>query len=318
VASKRFVFEQYDSLVGSRTVHRPQAADAAVLTLAPDGGSGALAVSIDGNGRRVACDPYTGTIEAVLECARNLACVGAEPLGLTNCLNFANPEKPHIAWQLTRSVEGLRDACLALGVPVVGGNVSLYNEGGEGPIYPTPVVGMVGKLPDPERAPGVAFAEEGHAIALVGPFTPSKAGSELEKLFGRLSDGLPEVDLSAQADGLVALREALRTGAIPTAHDIAEGGLAVALAECCIAGGRGARVDVTAFGADAETTLFGEGPGGVLVAGPREAIEAIDGARAIGEVGGEVLEFASPAGSLVIEVERARELYERAIPARMS
>src|SRR3712207_7672004 len=109
--------------------------------LEPDGGSGAIAVSIDGNGRRVACDPYTGAAEAVLECARNLACTGAEPLGLTNCLNFGNPEKPHIAWQLSRAVDGLADACRALGVPVVGGNVSLYNEGPEGPIYPTPVVG---------------------------------------------------------------------------------------------------------------------------------------------------------------------------------
>src|ERR671918_1201456 len=114
VASKRFVFEQYDPIVGSRTVRRPQAADAAVLKLDNDGGSGAIAVSIDGNGRRVACDPYVGAAEAVLECARNLACVGAEPLGLTNCLNFGNPEKPHIAWQLTRAVEGLRDACLAV------------------------------------------------------------------------------------------------------------------------------------------------------------------------------------------------------------
>ena len=132
----------------------PSAADAAVLQLAPDGGSGAIAVSIDGNGRRVACDPYTGAVEAVLECARNLACVGAEPLGLTNCLNFGNPEKPHIAWQLTSRSRASRDACRALGVPVVGGNVSLYNEGAEGPIYPTPVVGMVGSLPDPARGAG--------------------------------------------------------------------------------------------------------------------------------------------------------------------
>ena len=137
------------------------------------GWSGAIAVSIDGNGRRVACDPYTGTVEAVLECAANLACVGAEPLGLTNCLNFGNPEKPHVAWQLERSVAGMADALEALGVPVVGGNVSLYNESGGGPIYPTPVVGMVGKLPDPERAPGTAFAEEGHAVALAGPFQPA-------------------------------------------------------------------------------------------------------------------------------------------------
>ena len=112
----------------------------------------AIAVAIDGNGRRVAADPYRGAVEAVLECSANLACVGAEPLGLTNCLNFGNPEKPHIAWQLTRAVAGLGDACRAFGIPVVGGNVSLYNEGAEGPIYPTPVVGLVGELPDAARA----------------------------------------------------------------------------------------------------------------------------------------------------------------------
>ena len=159
VASKRWAFEQYDAIVGSRTVRLPESADAAVLRIAESGR--AIAVAIDGNGRRVACDPYLGTIEAVLECAQNLACVGAEPLGLTNCLNFGNPEKPHVAWQLERSVQGLADACGALGVPVVGGNVSLYNETEEGPIYPTPVVGMVGELPDPERAAGNGAAPGG-------------------------------------------------------------------------------------------------------------------------------------------------------------
>ncbi|HJX32608.1 MAG TPA: phosphoribosylformylglycinamidine synthase subunit PurL, partial [Solirubrobacterales bacterium] len=168
VASKRWAFEQYDSVVGSRTVRRPESADAAVLQI-PEAGN-AIAVSIDGNGRRVACDPYAGTVEAVLECAQNLACVGAEPLGLTNCLNFGNPEKPAPAWQLDRAVSGLADACEALGIPVVGGNVSLYNEGPDGPIYPTPVVGMVGELPDPGRVAGSAFAREGDAIALLGPF----------------------------------------------------------------------------------------------------------------------------------------------------
>src|SRR5206468_3616269 len=127
----------------------------------------AIAVAIDGNGRRVACDPYRGTVEAVLECAQNLACAGAEPLGLTNCLNFGNPEKPQVAWQLDRAVAGLADACVALGVPVVGGNVSLYNEAEAGPIYPTPVVGMVGELPDPTR-PGEIALRAGEALALVG------------------------------------------------------------------------------------------------------------------------------------------------------
>ncbi len=309
IASKRFVFEQYDPIVGSRTVRRPQTADAAVLTLADDGGSGAIAVSIDGNGRRVACDPYAGAVEAVLECARNLACVGAEPLGLTNCLNFGNPEKPHIAWQLTRAVEGLRDACLALGVPVVGGNVSLYNEGGGGPIFPTPVVGMVGKLPDPERVPRVAFAQEGHAIALVGPFAPALEGSELEKLQGRLADSLPQADLAAQAEALATLREAVRTGELPTVHDISEGGLAVALAECCIEGDVGAHIEGVGAGA---AELFGEGPGGVVIAGPREAVEAVPGARVIGTVGGAALEVE---GALGMPVDELRAAYEGAIPA---
>ena len=188
LASKRWVFEQYDSIVQSRTVRRPEAADAAVLKL--DETESAIAVSIDGNGRRVACDPYRGTVEAVLECAQNLACVGAEPLGLTNCLNFGNPERPHVAWQLDRSVQGLADACVALGVPVVGGNVSLYNETEAGPIYPTPVVGMVGELPDPARAAGIAVARD-DALAIVGPFAPSLAGSELTKLRGELGKGLP-------------------------------------------------------------------------------------------------------------------------------
>jgi phosphoribosylformylglycinamidine synthase II len=307
IASKRFVFQQFDSIVGSRTVRRPQSADAAVLSLANDGGSGAIAVSIDGNGRRVACDPYTGAAEAVLECARNLACVGAEPLGLTNCLNFGNPEKPHIAWQLVQAVEGLRDACLALGVPVVGGNVSLYNEGGGGPIYPTPIVGMVGRLPDAERVPGAGFAQAGHAIALVGPFAPALEGSELEKLRGRLASALPAIDLAAHARALDELRSAARTG-LPTMHDVSEGGVAVALAECCIEGGLGARVD--GLGSD-EAALFGEGPGGVVVAGPPEAVAAIPGARVIGEVGGDSLELAGAS----ISVERLREAYDGAIPA---
>jgi phosphoribosylformylglycinamidine synthase II len=309
VASKRWVFEQYDAIVGSRTVRRPASADAAVLMLANDGGSGAIAVSIDGNGRRVACDPYTGSIEAVLECARNLACVGAEPLGLTNCLNFGNPEKGHIAWQLTRSVEGLRDACLALGVPVVGGNVSLYNEGGEGPIYPTPIVGMVGKLPDPSNVPRIGFAAEGHAIALVGPFAPALEGSELDKLNGRSPGALPPVDLERQAEALASLREAVRSGGLPTVHDIAEGGLLVAIAECCIEGGLGARIELAS--AD-ELALFGEGPGGVVVAGPPHAVRRVPGARLIGSVAGDVLEVR---GSLALPVARLRDAYEGAIPS---
>ena len=317
VASKRWAFEQYDWLVGSRTTRRPEEADAAVLMLEPDGGSGAIAVSIDGNGRRVACDPYTGAVEAVLECARNLACVGAEPLGLTNCLNFGNPEKPHIAWQLTRAVEGLRDACLAVGAPVVGGNVSLYNEGGGGPIYPTPVVGMVGKLPDPSTVPWSGFREAGHAIALVGPFAPSLAGSELEKLRGELATELPSVDLARQAAALSAIRAAVRSGAVATAHDVSEGGLACALAECALARGIGARVEL-----DDDFELFGEGPGGVLLAGPRGDIEGLaealhpHGFRVIGETGGDRVAITAGVATLSVPVAAALEAHGGSLPSR--
>jgi phosphoribosylformylglycinamidine synthase len=326
VASKRWAFEQYDWLVGSRTTRRPEEADAAVLMLEPDGGSGAIAVSIDGNGRRVACDPYAGAVEAVLECARNLACVGAEPLGLTNCLNFGNPEKPHIAWQLTRAVEGLRDACLAVRAPVVGGNVSLYNEGAEGPIFPTPVVGIVGKVDDPERVPWSGFREPGHAIALVGPFSPSLAGSELEKLHGRLSSELPPFDLARQAAAIDAVRDAVRSGAVATAHDVSEGGLACALAECAIFGGIGAKVSLELSGgiegAPVDHVLFGEGPGGILLAGPRGELEKLQeslqphGFLVIGETGGDRVDITAGVATLCVPVADAQEAHESSLPRR--
>jgi phosphoribosylformylglycinamidine synthase len=277
----------------------------------------------------VACDPYTGAVEAVIECATNLACVGAEPLGLTNCLNFGNPEKPHIAWQLTRAVEGLAEACEALGVPVVGGNVSLYNEGGEGPIYPTPVVGMVGKLPDPATAAGIGFAGEGDQIALLGPFNPSLAGSELEKLRGGLAEGLPAIELRAQAEALELLRRTVRGGGLGSAHDISDGGLAVALAECCIAGGLGARVDLSPLiarlpGGDPDAALFGEGVGGVIVSGPLETIEGLaeeagsESLILLGEVAGDSLELTAGVATLTLPVEEARAAHERGLPDRFS
>ena len=282
LASRRWAFEQYDCVVGSRTVRRPEQADAAVLVLES---GGAIAVSIDGNGRRVAVDPYRGAVEAVLECSANLACVGAEPLGLTNCLNFGNPEKPHIAWQLTRAVAGLGDACRALGVPVVGGNVSLYNEGGEGPIYPTPVVGMVGELPDPARSGRLGFSVEGDVVALLrASWQPSEVGSELAKLRGESLEGaLPAADLGEIKALHAAVRQGVRSGALRSAHDVAEGGVAVALAECCIAGGLGARVDY-------DGDLFAEGPGAFVVSAPRDALARFGGAAVeLGEVGGDTL-----------------------------
>jgi phosphoribosylformylglycinamidine synthase subunit PurL len=276
IASRRPLFEHYDAIVQSRTVRRPEQADAAVLAL-PAGG--ALAVSIDCNGRRVAADPYRGTIEAVLECASNLACVGAEPLGTTNNLNFGNPEKPHVAWQLTESVRGLGDACRALDAPIVGGNVSLYNETSSGPIYPTPVIGMVGRLPDARCAGRLGFARAGDTVALVGPFTPSLDASELSKLRGQaLPDELPDIDIAAVRSAQFAVRGAMGIGGLSSAHDIAEGGLAIALAECCLAGELGAEVRLDAVAhadADPFQTLFGECPGGFLVSGIATGVRAL-------------------------------------------
>jgi phosphoribosylformylglycinamidine synthase subunit PurL len=299
LASRRPVFEQYDPIVQSRTVRRPDEADAAVLAL--EDGS-AIAVSIDGNGRRVACDPRRGTIEAVFECAANLACVGAEPLGLTNCLNFGNPEKPHVAWQLTESVTGLAEACEALEIPVVGGNVSLYNEAPAGPILPTPVVGIVGKLPDASKAGRLGFAREGDAIALVGPFAPSRAGSEVSKLQGEPPSGeLPFKDVQAVRDAQLAVRDAVRAGALHSAHDIAEGGLAVALAECCVTGRIGARVTLPA-GLDP----FAEAPGcGFVVSGPEDAVERLG--KMIGRVEGGRLEIVGLLDLAVSELSRVRD-----------
>jgi phosphoribosylformylglycinamidine synthase len=309
IASKRWAFEQYDYVVGSRTVRRPEQADAAVLQL-PESGN-AIAVSIDGNGRRVACDPYAGTIEAVLECAQNLACVGAEPLGLTNCLNFGNPEKPVGAWQLDRAVSGLADACNALGVPVVGGNVSLYNEGPDGPIYPTPVVGMVGELPDPTQVAGSAFARESDAIGLIGPFEPNLAGSELAKQRGELKMGLPRSDITSVAAACKIVRDAVRAGKLSSAHDVSDGGLACALAESAIEGNIGCEANLNHLrerGCTPEEALFGEGPGGFLVSGDREILEAL-GAVLVGTVGGDQVAIGAGDRSLSVSLSEARDAW---------
>ena len=321
LASRRWVFEQYDQLVGSRTVRRPADADAAVLLLeagpATGGNRTALAMSIDGNGRRVACDPYRGAVEAVLECSANLACVGAEPVGLTNCLNFGNPEKPHIAWQLTNAVTGIADACRALDIPVVGGNVSLYNEGGEGPILPTPVIGMVGELRDAARAGRLGWREEGDIIAIVAApsWAPSLAGSELAKLRGAAPAGeLPEADPAALNRVHAAVRDAVASGALASAHDVAEGGLAAALADCCVASGLGARVELTSR-SDAESLLFGEGPGAFVVSGSEEGVRSIGPfAEIVGAVGGSTLRVRGVDIDLTVRVDALALEHDEALP----
>ena len=232
VASKRWAFEQYDSIVGSRTVRRPgdrRRRGAAV----PEAGK-AIAVAIDGNGRRVACDPYRGTIEAVLECAANLACVGAEPLGLTNCLNFGNPEKPAPAWQLDRAVAGLADACEALGVPVVGGNVSLYNEGPDGPDLPDAGDRHGRRAARPERcAAGVGFAARGRRDRARRPLRPLAGRLGAGEAARRARPRACRASRSRASRAAIAARArgGARGAACASAHDVSDGGLACALAE---------------------------------------------------------------------------------------
>ena len=237
-----------------------------------------------------AASPPTRTAARSRPCSSaraNLACVGAEPLGLTNCLNFGNPEKPHIAWQLTRAVAGLGDACRAFGIPVVGGNVSLYNEGAEGPIYPTPVVGLVGELPDARARRPARLRRSRATRSRCRPpaWAPShgRLGAVEAARRGRSRARSRRVDLGELKALHAAIRQAVRAGALHSAHDVAEGGVAVALAECALASGLGATVS----GLD---DLFGEGPGAFVVSGPAEAMTAFGAAaRVIGEVGGDAL-----------------------------
>ncbi len=321
IADRSAVFEQYDSIVQSRTALGPGQADAAVLKLNEQGKS--VAVSIDCNGRRVACDPYLGTIEAVVECAANLACVGAQPIGMTNCLNFGNPEKAHIAWQLESSVTGMADACRALSVPVVGGNVSLYNEGPDGPIYPTPVVGMVGEIPAGSNIAQYAFAHEGDWIALIGPFAASLKGSELARLNGMVEAGLPDIDLAAQEYTIRLVREAVRSGLVRGAHDISDGGLAVCASECAIAGQMGCDLDIEPLvqreQVSAEVALFGEAAGGILVSGERKNLLRLSmdaagiGFLALGTVGGAQIKISCDTATIDVSVKDAEGVFQETI-----
>jgi phosphoribosylformylglycinamidine (FGAM) synthase-like enzyme len=235
---------------------------------------------------------------------------------VTNNLNFGNPEKPHVAWQLTQAVRGLGDACRALGTAVVGGNVSLYNEGAAGPILPTPVIGMVGRLPDARRAGRLGFAREGDVIALAGPFRPTLAAGELAKLCGEpLPERLPDVDLEELAGAIAAIRDAVREGLLTSAHDIAEGGLLVAVAEACLAGGAGAELDLGDHAAATER-LFGEGPGGFVVSGAdadiRRLAERLP-VEIIGRVGGDHL-IAGDLSLPLAELRGAHAELERFFP----
>jgi phosphoribosylformylglycinamidine synthase len=253
--SRAWIYRRYDQLVGSRTIRRP-GLDAAVIRLAPS--FRGLAVSLDGSGRIARLDPHTGGALAVLEAARNVACAGGEPLAITDCLNFGNPEKPEIGWELAEAIEGMSAACEALGIPVVSGNVSLYNDTDGRSIHPTPVVGCVGLVADVRTVPSTW--REGDALYLAGEPELSFDGSEYQALYGRLEGRPAPLDLTSEARLVQQLHElAPRCSLV---HDVSEGGLAVALAEAAIASGIGAELDLP----DDALALFGEGGGRAILA----------------------------------------------------
>jgi phosphoribosylformylglycinamidine synthase subunit PurL len=281
VRSREPIYRQYDHLVGSRTIRRP-GLDAAVLRLRPS--LRGLAVSLDGAGRLATLDPRAGGALAVFETARNVACVGGRPLAVTDCLNFGNPEKAQVAWELTESIEGMALACEALGIPVVSGNVSLYNETDGRAIWPTPVVGCVGLVADVRLIP--ATWREGDEVYSVGAPELSLDGSEYQALFlGGPAGRPPMPELAAEA---ALVRFLWRASPLLTcAHDSAEGGLAVALVEAALAAGVGAQIELE----DDAVAWFGEGGGQVVVSLSDEDVSVLEGMphRRLGIVGGDKL-----------------------------
>lgn len=241
LASKHWVYEQYDHMVQTNTAVLP-GGDAAVLRL--KGTNKAISLSVDGNGRYCYLDPYVGAEIAVAEAARNVVATGATPLAVTDCLNFGNPEKPENFWQFREAVLGMSEACVKLDTPVVGGNVSFYNEWQKGAIYPTPVVGMLGLIEDVDKRMTADFKKDGHVIALIGETLPELGGSEYLKIIHKKVAGKPPaLDLARELNLQKLVLEAIKLGLLKSAHDIAEGGLGVALAECCMLGNIGASIN---------------------------------------------------------------------------
>ncbi len=276
IGSKRWVWSQYDHTIGTSTVLGPQHGDAAVMRVRQTGEG--LAATMDCNSLHCYLDPYAGGVGAVVEAARNLACVGATPLGMTNCLNFGNPEKPEVYWHLSECVRGMADACRALDIPVVSGNVSLYNESGSEAVHPTPVVGMVGSLPQVETAVGIDWPEGAAVYLLTTGQEPVLGASEWLRVVAGQECGRPlSADPVAESSVHNLLGKCIGDGTILSAHDLSEGGLAVALAECCIRGGIG--LDAPDWGgSDAPEQLFGEAHGRVVVSVSSEARTKLEAA----------------------------------------
>ena len=284
ICSKRWVWQQYDHMVQTNTVEAPGAADAGVIRI--KGSDRGLAMALDGNGRWCYLDPRLGAMHAVAEAARKVACSGATAVGATNCLNFGNPEKPHIMWQFSQTIDGITRACEELEIPITGGNVSFYNETlGEG-IYPSPVLGVVGILEDVHKAAKMPFAAPQLTIVLLraaesGDINDAESefgSSEYAKeILGAVWGYPPELNLEKETALQKAIIELIQNGLVESVHDCAEGGISVALAEMAFPSGVGARVSLTSDGLFAESPLFGEDAGRILVSCDPANLERIKG-----------------------------------------
>lgn len=273
IASKRWVYKQYDHMVQTQTVYLP-GGDAAVLRLRGTGGKG-IALKIDGNGRYCYLDPFVGAMHTVAECARNISCTGAKPLAVTDCLNFANPERPEIFWQFERAVDGIATACEVLETPVISGNVSFYNETPDGAVFPTPTIGMVGLLEDVSLHCTARFRQAGDVVALLIPegwHDPLQGlgGSEYLAVVHNIEAGAPPaLDIEAEKRLQACVREAIARRVLHSAHDCSDGGLAVTVAECCIMGNLGADIGLSTD-ERTDAALFGETASRIVVSLPVE------------------------------------------------
>ncbi|WP_309057741.1 AIR synthase-related protein, partial [Streptomyces sp.] len=320
-ASKAWITDQYDRFVQGNTV-LAQPEDAGMIRIDEESNLG-VAMATDGNGRYAKLDPYTGAQLALAEAYRNVAASGAKPLAISDCLNFGSPEDPAVMWQFAEATRGLADGCLALGTPVTGGNVSLYNQTGDVAIHPTPVVAVLGVIDDVNRRTPIAFAEEGQLLYLLGDTKEEFGGSAWSEAIHQHLGGLPPaVDLDREKLLGEILISASRDGMIDAAHDLSDGGLVQAVVESCLRGGNGARL-VVPEGLDAFTFLFSESAGRAVVAVPRsEELRFTDmcGARGlpatrIGVVDGDTIEVQ---GEFSLSLEELRTAHEATIPALLA
>ncbi|MGP4080080.1 phosphoribosylformylglycinamidine synthase subunit PurL [Pseudalkalibacillus sp. R45] len=319
IASKSWVFDQYDHMVRTSTVVSP-GSDAAVVRIR--GTRKALAMTTDCNSRYLYLDPEVGGKIAVAEAARNIVCSGGEPLAITDCLNFGNPEKPEIFWQLEKAVDGMSEACRALSTPVISGNVSLYNETNGVAVYPTPVVGMVGLVHDLDHVTTQSFKEAGDVIYMIGETKPEFSGSELQKVLeGKIFGKAPALDIEKEASYQSQLLKAIQEGVVQSAHDVAEGGVAVAIAESMMEGKLGASITLTG---EEVAALFSESQSRFLVSVEPENVEKFEKLVDATEIGvvldRPALRIESESGSELISAtkEEIETAWKGAIPCLLT